>query len=451
MTPITHAIEFTGAGVTLVGPGGILADEPALAAFAGARVLTGHAAGAAAHAAPLFASSRYLEALDTLPLARTRPLVASNADLLFQQLGALAGRLGLAEYPLVAAVSGAYSLEELRLLLGIARAAGLTVRGLVDAGVAATAREMSMPRALYLDLEMHRAVLTELVRGAGLRRGRVDVADGIGLNAAEQVLRAHVARAFVAATRFDPLHQASSERELLARLPAWRALAVRDGGVQATLTHAGRQHQIRVEAEALAGALAPFGAEVLRLVRAARRAGEVLTLFAGARVGEVPGLRERLASLAGVTLIVLPCGAAAAGALAAAAEIEGPEPALLRRLAAAAPALPASALDPGQLPGEAPTHVVFAGRAWALGAEPLLAGRGVSGSRAIAWTGAPAGVSRVHCSLLAVAGEAVLEDLSRYGTYVNGERVERRVRLAVGDRVGLGAPGAEFELVRIVG
>jgi pSer/pThr/pTyr-binding forkhead associated (FHA) protein len=46
-------------------------------------------------------------------------------------------------------------------------------------------------------------------------------------------------------------------------------------------------------------------------------------------------------------------------------------------------------------------------------------------------------------------GEAVLEDHSTYGTFVNGERVQRRAQLAAGDRVRVGTPGVEFELVRI--
>jgi pSer/pThr/pTyr-binding forkhead associated (FHA) protein len=50
---------------------------------------------------------------------------------------------------------------------------------------------------------------------------------------------------------------------------------------------------------------------------------------------------------------------------------------------------------------------------------------------------------------VARAGEAVLEDHSRHGTFLNGERVQRRARLAAGDRIRLGTPGVELELVRI--
>jgi shikimate kinase len=45
----------------------------------------------------------------------------------------------------VLAVSSAYTLEQLRLLLGIAAAAELSVTGLVDAAVAAAAGRPSLP------------------------------------------------------------------------------------------------------------------------------------------------------------------------------------------------------------------------------------------------------------------------------------------------------------------
>jgi pSer/pThr/pTyr-binding forkhead associated (FHA) protein len=59
------------------------------------------------------------------------------------------------------------------------------------------------------------------------------------------------------------------------------------------------------------------------------------------------------------------------------------------------------------------------------------------------------GVSRTHCRLLRDADGAWLEDQSTYGTFLNGERVGGRVALRAGDRLRLGNPGLELELVRV--
>jgi hypothetical protein len=293
-------------------------------------------------------------------------------------------------------------------------------------------------------------VLTELIRAEGLRRGRVDLSRAVGLRAIEDALAQHVARSFVRATRFDPFHQAATEQALYDQLPQWLAGAA-GGGTVAVLEHGGLRHETRLENARLTAALAPLAAELLRLVHSARRAGEALTLYVTERVSAVPGLVAELGTLREATLVELPRGAAAAGALTHADEIEGTELAFVSRLAAAAPVAATTTGAARRPAGEAPTHVVYQGRVWALGPEPLVVGRTPSGPRAIAVTGSVAGVSRTHCALIGGGGDAVLEDLSTYGTFVNGERVERRAQLAAGDRVRVGTPGVEFELVRIAG
>jgi pSer/pThr/pTyr-binding forkhead associated (FHA) protein len=48
-------------------------------------------------------------------------------------------------------------------------------------------------------------------------------------------------------------------------------------------------------------------------------------------------------------------------------------------------------------------------------------------------------VSRVHCRLTAGSEEIELEDLdSTNGTFVNGRRVDRRMLVKAGDRIGVG-------------
>jgi pSer/pThr/pTyr-binding forkhead associated (FHA) protein len=95
--------------------------------------------------------------------------------------------------------------------------------------------------------------------------------------------------------------------------------------------------------------------------------------------------------------------------------------------------------------------VVYEGRAYALGAEPLLVGRAPQGARTLELHGPLAGVSRTHCRLMASAAEAVLEDLSTHGTFLNGGRVQHRARLAAGDRIRVGTPGIELGLLRLAG
>jgi hypothetical protein len=92
--------------------------------------------------------------------------------------------------------------------------------------------------------------------------------------------------------------------------------------------------------------------------------------------------------------------------------------------------------------------VIQDGRAHPIGAQPLVVGAGAGPGRRLA-LGAGAGISREHCALLAQGGEVLVRDTSRYGTWVNGERVAGEAVLAAGDRLRIGTPGVVLELVAV--
>jgi pSer/pThr/pTyr-binding forkhead associated (FHA) protein len=49
--------------------------------------------------------------------------------------------------------------------------------------------------------------------------------------------------------------------------------------------------------------------------------------------------------------------------------------------------------------------------------------------------------------VLLSGAEVVVEDTSTWGTFVNGERIASRAVLAAGDRLRLGTPGIELQLI----
>jgi hypothetical protein len=450
---VDFALELNSAGLCVASREGASAPVAAYAAYDGDAIVTGPPARARARLAPLFTSTRHLEEVGVDPLARPRPFARSNADLVHAELVRLAREAGLAGRPVVIAVPGSYGGEALRLLLGIAAAAGVPVAGLVDAAVAACADVPSTPRAFHLDLELHRAVLTELVRGDELRRGRVDVSRAVGRRGYEDAWAQLVARLFVRATRFDPLHQATSEQALYDRLEGWVGAAAAGEGAIA-LEAGGLRHETTLTAIQLVAASEPLHAELLRLVHSARRAGEAVTLYLSDRVAALPGIDAALERLRDCVLVRLPAAAAARGALAHARDLAAPvegEPGttvLVNRLPGAPAQVPERRHDAPR-GEESPTHLVYQGRAWALGPEPLVVGRAAGGARRVEVVGTSAGVSRAHCTLVRDGDDAVLEDHSTYGTFLNGERVQRRARLTAGDRIRVGTPGVEFELVRV--
>ena len=61
------------------------------------------------------------------------------------------------------------------------------------------------------------------------------------------------------------------------------------------------------------------------------------------------------------------------------------------------------------------------------------------------------GVSRQHCSIEISGGRVVLNDYSRFGTRLNGYRIENSAVLQPGDVISLGDPACTLKLVAETG
>jgi hypothetical protein len=363
----------------------------------------------------------------------------------------------------ILALPGSFRGEQLGLLLGVARAAGLPARGLVDAAVAAASTLPADRRpALHLDLELHRAVLTELEPGPEAVRGRVQVEAGTGLVPILDALAKRVARLFVQDTRFDPLHAAETERRLYRELPAWLARLRREETLVVTMETGAREHALELSWPRLAEACeTPFHL-LERLVGSLARPETAGLLLFTDRAGALPGLVPRLEGAARAEALVLPEAAAASGALHAATRILSPgeelplitrlprRPSMTLRPPPAAPAA-GEAARPDR--AERPTHVLAGSVAHAITGEALVVGSAPPpGGRHLRLEGEGAGVEAVHCEILLADGRAFVRlagNRDGAGAWLNGEPVKEGTPLATGDRLRLGEPGVELRLIRV--
>jgi hypothetical protein len=443
----TIGIEFVDTALVAAREGARIASTPGVALLNGATIATGDSAASAARLTTAVSNDRFWSDLATDSLARAEEPQVSHADLAHAQLAAFWREAAAPGDDAAFAVPGTMRPRELGLLLGIARHIGISVGGVVDSAVAASAGLEARAAVLHLDVQLYQAVLTEMHGGAVLRRRRVETATRAGTKPMYAAWARLVAEALVRRTRFDPLHQAATEQQLYQRLPAWLAALATQETVDATIdtdlgsfTAAVRREQFTLAAEA-------WYAQVAELVNGGHRADEPATLALSARAASLPALAERLGSLPGLDVVVLPEEAPAAGAAARVAELGPAEPPAL--VTALARAHPVQGGERGRRAAVAATHVIQAGRAYAIGAEPLVVGLGEGEGRRISIAGGGAGISRVHCTLVAERGRALVRDHSRYGTFLNGERVAGEAELGAGDRLRVGTPGVVLELVTV--
>ena len=441
----TIGIEIVDAALVAAKDGARVAAQPGVALIGAGAVTTGEAAAAVQRLTPALVNDRYWSDLATDSLARAEAPQLSHADLAHAQLAALWRDAAAPGDEAAFALPATMRPRSAGLLVGIARHAGIPLAGLVDAAVAACAGLAARETVLHLDVQLHQAVLTEMGGESVLRRRRVETATRAGLKPMFAAWAQLVAEALVRRTRFDPLHQAASEQQLHLRLPGWLAAVAERESVDAVIETEGGSFTAAVRREQFTLAAEAWYAQLTELVQGLHRGDEPATLALSARAASLPALAARLGALPGIELAVLPDVAAAAGAAARAAELAPADPpALVTALARAHPAAGGARRRSVAVPA---THLVQGGRAHAIGPQPIVIGAGEGAGRRIALPAGGSGISREHCSVVAVAGRALVRDHSRHGTFVNGERVDGEAELGAGDRLRVGTPGVVLELV----
>ncbi len=488
----TLALEIHDAGIRWVDASGAGDPSPGYALWEDGALVTGQAALRRAREKPRFIHHRFWQDLDTEPLGKPFPRDLSAADLAHAHLSEVWKTAPEGTERVILAVPGSFSARQLGLVLGIARACDLPVAGLVDVATAATPVAVAATghpgrRLLHLDLHLHRVVLTELEmsdppagtpeRWAKVIRRRVRVEDGGGLVALQHAWARRIAELFVHATRYDPLHSATAEQALYRCLPQWLEALHSTELIEASLGPEGKERTLELTRPDLVDAADSFYENLPELVLALKRGGESITLLPAQGLAELPGLEARLAELRGVVTVPLPAGAATAGALLTREEIladaepssassmtprpgDGAALPLVTRLSFEAPAAPSRqpaatgrAVPTPRPARPRPTHLVHEGLAYPLTERPFRLGLATDGT-ASTMPGlaldAAAGISRSHCTISRRGESVVVEDHSTQGSFVNGERIDGRAELEAGDRLRLGTPGIELELIAVV-
>jgi hypothetical protein len=444
------ALHLNDAGITVSDGERITYREPGFAWLGDGALTTGNEAFAHSRIDPRRIQHRFWSELTTAPLKDSRFSNLSAADLASSQLEHIReGQLKSVE-ELVVAVPPYMSADNLGLFLGIAGALDLPVVALADSAVAATRREYKGAVPVHVDISLHRTSLTRIAQPGMAQTDRAEILDEVGVHALYNAWLKTLAEAFVLQSRFDPLHTAETEQMLLDRLGACLRDASTRDHVVVELEAGGRTYSAEIESLVLIGAAAPIYQQIARMLRSLYRAEDVPAIQVTDRVSRMPGLTDMLKARVGGEVFVLESGATARGALARCrgGANGGAGVSLLRALPWDQSAIDAGAHVVDRIEAGAPTHLLFGHTAWEIGNSPLILGSQESGeARFVALPADMPGVSRRHCSIMRRNGQCVLEDHSRYGTFLNGHRIDGSTVLQVGDAMRIGSPGFEFQLI----
>jgi hypothetical protein len=425
--------------------------EPGFALLEDDHLVTGRAAWAVASLKPRRIQNRFWANLTTDPLPDRRFAHLTAADLVSKQLESLWKHAAQPGDKLVLAVPPYMNAENLGLLLGIAMDIGIPVVGMVDAAVAATRREYVNAVPVHIDLSLHTAMLTRMSQDGQAQLERSAVIDEAGMLDLYGTWLKVIAETFVQQSRFDPLHTAETEQALQDSILDWLAQATTRESVPMRIEYRGIPHEAEIESLELVSAAAPVYQNIVSNLRALYRAGETPALQLSDRAALMPGLAATLKARVGGEVFILEPGATGRGlARRSPEQRSGSAVTLVRHLPWDQSRIQVEVdEDRG---GARPTHVLLGDRALPVGAEALVLGtQPADGERWFDLGRDVAGASRRHCEIAVTDGQCVVTDLSRYGTFLNGHRIDGSAALQSGDVVRIGTPGIELRMIRVEG
>jgi len=441
------AAHLNDAGILITDGERILCREPGFALLEDDGLVTGREAWASASLKPRRIQNHYWNELATTTLTDARFKHLTAADLVSRQLETLWQRVAKPGDRLAIAIPAYMSNENLGLLLGIAVDLGIPVAAMVDAAVAATRRQYTNAVPVNIDLSLHSAMVTRLTQDTQAQCERAVVVDESGMLDLYDIWLRVIAETFVQQSRFDPLHTAETEQTLQDRMLEWLAVASSRDSVPMEIEYRGIAHKAEIPSLDLVTAATPVYQNIVSNLRALYRAGETPALQLSDRAARMPGLADTLKARVGGEVYLLEPGATARGLVGRVQESRaGSAVTLVRHLPwDQAPVKVEAGRDRN---AALPTHVLFGNNAMPVNADALLLGtRPAEGERWLDLGQDMPGVSRRHCDIAVSNGQCVITDHSRYGTYLNGHRIDGSAALQTGDVIRVGTPGVELRMI----
>ena len=308
------ALEINDAALRVADATGTLVSSPGYALLDGRNIAYGAVAASRALLQPTRVNHRFWEILRREPIAQPAGHQLTYCDLAYGHLQGIWRELTVRDVATVLVVPSDYSTAQLGHLAGIAQAVGIAVSAVVDAALASSATLPQTGDTLHLDAQLHRLVLTRISGGVG--RDAVAVLPGLGIASLSNAVVQAAARSFLQASRFDPLHQASTEQALHDQVPAITRQLETQEVARIALEAGGHRYQAQLHRRELAEGLAGARQQVLDLLTPQLRSAPAAQVSVAQRLASMlPGLVEAIAEV-GVRPQVLDEEAAIAGALA---------------------------------------------------------------------------------------------------------------------------------------
>lgn len=289
-----HIVEVNDSNILVAKDAGIILNSPGIAVINNSGIHFGESAMRMAYLNPRETYSRFWNKLSQDSLQTPRNNFRHHADLVFAHLMDIYEKSGNPG-ELLFVVPGSYTTEQLSLLLGIVQACPFDAVGLVDSAVAATAAVANPGKYQYIDIHLHKTIITSLNVTDEVSRSSIDTIDDLGLNRIYTIIAGTIADLFIQQSRFDPLHHAETEQALYDQLPASLNKLRESRETVMDIQYGDTTHQARFSRDAILKKLNPVY-EKLR-----QRLSPSVPCLVNERITFLPGLTDFLSTVETIT------------------------------------------------------------------------------------------------------------------------------------------------------
>jgi hypothetical protein len=219
--------------------------------------------------APQQINNRYWQQCEQSAIPANGAGMRHAADLVWQHLNQLRQQKNLTDLVLV--VPSHYRESNLQLLLGIAKACQLEIKGLLNKAVLALQNELQADGEFWhFDVQLHQTVCSRIRRATGLvSLVEVEILSDVGIYLMQEALLKGLQNNFIRNDRFDPLHDAATEQQLFDQLPNIAMQLADTGKASVGLEHQSRLHNTTLDAKEWQALLAPFSDRLIDVSRSA--------------------------------------------------------------------------------------------------------------------------------------------------------------------------------------
>ena len=449
---MSHAFLYINdAGITLQKDGKIIYCEPSYAWIGKNEIQLGTNAVGRSRITPQNIENRYWLDLSTTSYMIDHYKHLCSADIVSHEMQIIKSIISK-DTSLIIVIPPYLNSQQLSLFLGIANELNIKIIGFLESAVAATRREYETAKLVHIELHLHCLSVSLMNQNGKSSINESFIINDCGQAAFNSCWIKMISRAFIKQCRFDPLHAAESDQQLINNLSLWVAQAVTNDCVHLEIEYGNQSYETDIQSSDFIDAVMPLYKSLFNKLRSIFHAEDIPAIQISNRITKLPELADLLELKLSAAVFGNKEGDTLSGASERFIEKEQQDTALkiIQSLPWDKPSVVVNKVKTKISVNDKPSYILFDNVAYPIGLLPMVIGSGpTQKENFLVVSSNITGISRDHCTVIMKNDRCILNDLSRYGTYLNDQRIEGPSILNTGDKIRIGSPGVEMTLITI--